>query len=335
MRLVMTLLARDEADILESHVRFHQAAGVDFFVATDHDSHDGTSEILDRFVDEGVMHVIREGGGALRQSEWVTRMARLAAAEFQADWVINSDADEFWWPSGGDLKHVLSAIPGRFGVVQTFVRPFLPPGGAGVFHERMIVRLAAQAAINDPSSPFRVNTRLVHRADGDISIGTGNTSFAGSRLKPLAGWAPVEVLHFPIRSFAHFERKFLAHFETVGGKRRDHMRAHEAARSGRLVELYEEISVDEHRLAHGLRAGVLAIDTRLRDAIAAIGADAGGALPVWHRTSTDEAHYAVDEAVHIEGELVRLARRVDELESRVRARTRPRRISASRGGGGR
>ena len=67
-------------------------------------------------------------------------MARMAATEFGADWVINSDADEFWWPSGGSLKDVLRQMPAHYGIVRTFVRPFLPRPEAEPLFERMTVR---------------------------------------------------------------------------------------------------------------------------------------------------------------------------------------------------
>ena len=38
MKVVMTLLVRDEEDVLESNLHFHLATGVDHFVVTDHKS---------------------------------------------------------------------------------------------------------------------------------------------------------------------------------------------------------------------------------------------------------------------------------------------------------
>lgn len=43
MRAVMTLVARNEADIVDAQLAFHLHAGVDFVIATDHRSDDGTT----------------------------------------------------------------------------------------------------------------------------------------------------------------------------------------------------------------------------------------------------------------------------------------------------
>ena len=123
----MTLLVRDERDIVEQHLAFHLAAGVDVVIVTDHASTDGTRGGARATTSAtGVVRVLREPDGPFRQREWVTRMARLAATEHGADWVINGDADEFWWPRGGSLPEVLAAIPRRYGIVQSFVRHFVP-----------------------------------------------------------------------------------------------------------------------------------------------------------------------------------------------------------------
>jgi hypothetical protein len=320
MKLIMTLLVRNEADIIDEQIGYHLAAGVDFIVATDHESSDGTLAILERYAAQGVLHLLHASGGVLHQSEWVTRMARMAAMEFSADWVINSDADEFWWPSGGDLKQVLALVPEEHGIAYSFARPFLPPLDDGPFAECMTVRLSPSAAINDPTSPFRPNTGVLHRGAPDVVVGTGNTSVRSRFLRRCPGWSPVEVLHFPLRSFAHFERKFLSHFRTVRERRRgDHLRAWEAAQKGQLHELYLEIVGTEERLRAGLAEGSLTIDTRLRDVLRALAAAPSSPLRFPRRDLEAEVGCAVEAAVLGEGETVRLQRWLDRLVQRVDA----------------
>jgi len=156
MKLVLTLLARDEADVVDEQIKFHLNAGVDFVIATDNLSRDGTTEILESYAKQNQLHLIREDGEYLRQADWITRMGRLAASEFGADWVIHSDADEFWWPRGDSLKDVLSSIPARYGIVRALLRHFVPrPDDDSPFYERMTARVSAA-----PSTIFRATVRL-------------------------------------------------------------------------------------------------------------------------------------------------------------------------------
>src|ERR1700716_4404553 len=115
MRVAMTMVVRDEADVLGANLEHHLAHGVDLILVTDHASEDAPPEILDRYGRAGAVKVFREEAETLDQAPWVTRMARLAAVEHGADWVLNSDADEFWFPLAGSLKSVLAAVPTTFG----------------------------------------------------------------------------------------------------------------------------------------------------------------------------------------------------------------------------
>jgi hypothetical protein len=317
MKLVLTLLARDEADIVDAQIRFHLNAGVDFVIATDNLSEDGTTEILESYAKTGQLHLIREDSEFLRQAEWITRMGRLAAAEFGADWVIHSDADEFWWPRGDSLKDVLASIPSRYGVVRALLRHFVPrPDDGSSFAERMTVRMSTAAPINDPRSLFRPNLKIIHRADPKVNVSIGAQRLIDSGLVPLRGWYPIEFFHFPVRSLDQCERKY-AHQQIGPGQTPSpyYDRVRELIAAGRLDELYESLVVDDDGLERGLEEGSLVIDTRLRDALRTV--NKGEPLRLPRPTVVDEAAYAVDVAALGEADVVRLQRRLDTLEQRL------------------
>ena len=321
MTLVMTLLARDEADVVESWLSFHLNAGADFVVATDNNSQDGTTDVLERFAREGHLHLLREPGDDLRQNEWVTRMARLAATDFGADWVINSDADEFWWPRGPSLSHVLDAIPPRYGTVGAFLRTFPPRPDSDVpFAERLTVRFSALAPINDPASLYKPIRKVIHRGHPQIALTRGNHAVIDSPFDPLRGWFPVEVLHFPLRSLAQCEHK--ARLQGNAWQRINrtptayHAQMFEALERGTMADYYAAQVVSDGEVEHGVAEGRLVVDTRLRDALRRI--DAGETdLEFPTPTLVDEATYAVEAAVLGEADVVRLQRRLDELERRL------------------
>jgi hypothetical protein len=313
----MTLLARDEADIVDAQLEYHLNAGVDFVIATDNLSQDGTTEILESYARAGQLHLIREDGEYLRQADWITRMGRIAATEFGADWVIHSDADEFWWPRGDSLKDVLASIPSRYGVVRALLRHFVPrPDSEPSFAERMTVRVSTASPINDPRSLFRPNLKVIHRADPDVNVSIGAQRLIDSSLVPLRGWYPVEFFHFPVRSLEQCERKY-AHQQISPGQAPSpyYDRVRELIDAGRIEELYASLLVDDDALERGLQAGTLVIDARLRDALRAVRAGDPIAFP--RPTVVDEAAYAVDVAALGEADVVRLQRRLDTLEQRL------------------
>ena len=321
MKLVVTVLARDEADVIDAQVAFHLNAGADFVIATDNNSRDGTTEILERYARDGVLHLIREPAEGLRQGEWVTRMARLAAGEFGADWVINTDADEFWWPRGGSLKEVLAAVPAQYGIVQAFWRSFVPrPDDDSSFAERMTARLSQHAPINDPTSFYRPVVKVAHRADPNVIVARGNHGLAGSRFATLTTWHPIEVLHFPLRSRAQWMRKvqlqgdaFTKHIERSGTGY--HLKGYDALLGGRIEQQHASLVVHDAALRRGLEEGSLVVDTRLRDALRAL--RQGKQLTFPPPTQAEDAVYAVEAAALSEAYAVRAQRRLDDIEQRL------------------
>jgi glycosyltransferase involved in cell wall biosynthesis len=274
MKLVMTLLVRDEQDIVRENLDFHLAQGVDEVIVTDNGSEDATVEILREYESQGVLRLLLEPTDDYSQGRWVTRMARLAATE-GADWVINNDADEFWWPRAGSLKSIFDRLGDEVGLVVACRQNFVPrPEDGRSFWERMTLR--ERESLNPLGKPLP--PKLAHRADPEIAVAQGNHKVEGAQLGERLDDGSIEILHFPMRTYAQFENKIVKGGRAYGRNRelpqrkgRTWRRLYEAWEEGRLRDHY-----DDNVVAETARADLVE-DTRLRDFLR--GLPAKGAVP--------------------------------------------------------
>jgi len=294
VKLVLNLVVRDAADIVDAQLAYHLNAGVDFVIASDHESQDGTTEILESYARDGYLLRVPVQG-EVRESAWRTHMARLAVAEHGADWVISSDADEFWWPRGESLKDVLAVIPERYAVVQALVRVFAArPDDGGFFADCRTARTSLLVSHGEVREPLARALRPVYRAEPEMVIEPGDPTHGGRRV-PLRAWYPIEVFHFP-------------------------------ARTTDVADV-----VDDARLDGLIADGSLVVDTRLQDALRSLRdaagegsirrfelpADGASRLSFPVPSIVDDASYAVECAAVGEVDLVRLDQHIRELEQRI------------------
>ena len=277
LRLAMSLLVRDEAGLIADNIAFHGRLGVDCFVVTDNGSVDGTREIVDGLRGDYEIVLIDEPEHAMRQDVWVNRMAAIAAERFGADWIINSDADEFWAPTGDSLKAAI-------------------PADAELLHCRRSNMLGLRTAVEAPGYAFRHNTlrvarpfdnaefrrppwklskrpvtmsrigpKVMCRLHGLRSIGYGNHDAVHAGRA--ADDAAIHVYHYPVRTFTEFLSKVINHGTsldnnpaippTIGWHVR---RWYALYQQGLFEEEFRNLVLDESSANNYLEAGVLERD---------------------------------------------------------------------------
>jgi hypothetical protein len=334
MKLVLSLRTRDHGDLVDAHVAFHLAAGVDTIVATDHRSADGTREILERYEREGSLVLVRNDAEEYTPGMLLNEAVRIAATELGADWIIHADADEFWWPRGGDLKDVLATVPARFGVVRGFWRHFAPrPEDGSHFAERMVVRLAARSPWRGVEHTFHPHVKIAQRADPSIVVRRGSHDVVTSS-RIFRAWYPFELLHFPLRTARQAFAKYDAWRPVLdrGFSVASHVdSAVDAIRADAFDDFYRQYVVDDERLAAGLAEGWLAVDTRFRDALRALAGSPHE--PLGDRTEFSPRHVRLDfppfdlaaQAAHADDAMAladpveRVRARIDGFEERLDA----------------
>lgn len=321
MKIIMTLFVRNEQDIIKHNIDFHRSQGVDFFIATDNCSEDGTSEILRDYERQGILHYIW-GDPDFNQGTRVTHMARLAYNEYGADWVINNDADEFWWPLAGDLRSVLSDIPQNCNIVRVKRHNFVPVSQAdeAPFYTRMIYR--EQPSLNLRGNPLP--DKVCHRGNPDITV------FLGShRVEELGPgdtrWGKIEILHFPFRTYDQFERKVIALGQPFARSKRGDRRnigivriaLYRLYETGRLPDYYRLLLYSPSRIAKELEAGFIVKDTRLAEHFSNLIAVSDNDIPKRLEQSAQSPTPASNECMSSEFESTELATLSKKVESRL------------------
>lgn len=272
--IVMTLLVKNEEQLLADNIEFHHAMGVEHFIITDNNSSDRTPEIIRQYQEKGwVLEVINETSTGYEQKAWVDRMIELAREKYHADWVINADADEFWYPKCGDFRKLLSQT--RATVLEGHVHNVYPQEGKNWKEWNLLVREVPNAADYD-LSPYSIfschRNKMMHRTRGYLQISMGN-----HRVKMLpyrCQQNEITIFHFNLRSRQQFIDKMVnggkeleAHKGRHGGR---HWRYYYSIyKEGRLSEEYDRVvgtTVYEQLKA----TNYIYEDNRLRDALKTI-----------------------------------------------------------------
>ena len=291
IRLAMTILVRDERDIIEYNIRYHAAQGVDFFMVTDNGSVDGTRELLTSLAQEFPMEIIDEPSHTIDQDYWVTRMGERLRDRGIEDWVIHNDADEFWVPSSGNLKESLLRDLESFEANDTptaiLVCPrhnFLPglrdvESDNYVFYNnrwKVVEPLGFHEAAPDPDQEMRFSNALRAipgkvmckvQGMGFVGLGNHNVDHDGGERRESRH---IEVFHYPARSYDQFQVKVRNYGESLkANKRLDremswHLRRWYALyERGELYEEYLNFVLDDQTVDMLKSQGTIVEDIRL------------------------------------------------------------------------
>lgn len=283
--IIMTIMVRDEADIIAAMIEHHIVQGIDHFIVTDNGSVDGTREILADYAAKGIVELRDDPRHVKQQAEVVTRMARDAYATYGAAWVINADADEFWVADSGTT--VAAALRSIDPQVQSFNVPvrnmFGAPLSVGSAIRNNVWRDERDlASLNGVGLHDHPTADCVHRGAADVKIAQGNhfTNLPLTAEQDVPVAARLSVLHFPYRTWEQYRHRVIVTAEGYRASDKQPSPRHHVMRDAAWLELDELLPVHVARhpdlQASSSPAG-FAFDTRIRDELESL-RDNGTAL---------------------------------------------------------
>lgn len=263
LKVAMTLLVRNEEDIIEDNILYHSSIGVDKFFIMDNLSTDDTRQIIERLSSRISISYFYQPNDEYRQSEWVTSLARQAASDPECfDWVIHNDADEFWCFGNQSLSEYLSNIPEatskiilrRFNAVnlindasEKLIKCTSHPRQSEYFYRKSLNCLGGA-----------LPGKCMHRASADVLISQGNHSASNLKGETVV-CETAFILHYPYRTWDQYRQKIRlggAAYkrnrdlpEAIGATWRQH---YEALESIELINFWKSLHQNISQVRRGL-----------------------------------------------------------------------------------
>lgn len=194
------MLVRDEVDIIGATVR-HLCANCDHVIVADNRSNDGTRDVLNALIQEGLSLEVRDDDEvAYYQSR---KMTELAADAFNDGyvWAIPCDADEVWYATDGrPIRDYLAGVARDLMFIEAPMYHHLPTE-EDVKHERNpLLRIGHRQ--REHGQMGKVLCRL--RPGLEIAMGNHGAWAPGPGLTSKGG---VVIRHFPWRTPNQFKKK--------------------------------------------------------------------------------------------------------------------------------
>lgn len=203
MRLVAVAIVKNEADVIEAFVR-HTLAWVDHLVILDHESTDGTREILLALRAEGLpLRLFTDDALGHIQEYRSNYLSRLAVRELSADWIVPLDADEFLCgPDRQTLEADLVASPPGHSRSLTLLNYLYTDADDGA-ELNPVLRLRHCEPQRSPTRKVMVSAALTRDESVTAIMGSHALVRDGQKLPDQPLHEAFYLAHFPLRSPAH------------------------------------------------------------------------------------------------------------------------------------
>ncbi len=274
-KLIMTLLVKNEEELLEKNLIFHKAMGVDGFIITDNNSTDSTPQIIREYIDKGwILESIEEHATNYQQKAWVDRMIRLAKDKYHADWIINADADEFWHSPTGDLRSEMQSRGAN--TLLCKVVNFCPDEELPFWRWSEVVTPVSDIEKYDLSRHSiysKSMTKVAHSAIGYIRISMGNHKV--TMLPSRKQKSEITVFHYNIRSKAQFLEKMINGGQQFVNNKKKRVARHwryyyELHKAGKLEREYDRVIGKDH-FEEFRKCGVIYINSAVKETFQRLG----------------------------------------------------------------